>query len=274
MTESDHRFAVYNIRSGGFPAYEYQSTHPEGLPLLQEVIGSIDADVVGFVDTFRWDELYSPQDLQELFGYPYAHVINLKDERLKTLEHNNGVGILSRLPVVDSHVIWMESRNALLTTLRVGTRDVDVGVVYLDDKEESVRLDQVRSLIGQLDPRRATILMGDFNTIGGDELLHAKREVKQLPDSTSGLFWPKLARMNEGQVLAYLTAQGFADGATKKEATAPTLLIRPRAVAALFRIDYAFARGRIRVANLHVVKSAAIEKASDHYPLVFDVHVP
>jgi len=75
------RIASYNIMSGGFNSYNTTSAAPQRLPLLQKAIREIGADIIGLVDTYRWNEIYTEADLKRLFGYKYAYCINLNDER-------------------------------------------------------------------------------------------------------------------------------------------------------------------------------------------------
>lgn len=276
MSQRKHlRVAAYNILAGGFKDYSYELPSPERLGLLQEAISSLDADVVGLVDTFRWEEIYPQEKLRQLFGYQYAKVINLEDERLVQKGHNNGVGLLSNITVKKSRILKIHNRNALLSTLNIHGSLVDVGVVYLDDLSEDVRLQQIQSLVSQLNSERPVILMGDFNTMDKRELKRSMSVVGKLKTGVKEHLWPKLLNMGQGLVVNYLRSQGFKDGATNPMPTAPTKLIRPATLKEpLVRLDYVWHRGSVGVGNVRVAREPIFDKASDHYPIVFDVSLP
>lgn len=96
------RIASYNVMSGGFNGYEHDTSLPQRLTELQTAVSELDADVIGLVDTFRWDEIYSPGDLKNIFGYKYAVCINLNDQRLREKGHNNGLTLLSNTEILES----------------------------------------------------------------------------------------------------------------------------------------------------------------------------
>src|SRR5688500_17551505 len=107
------KFASYNIMSGGFSAYSYERSEPERLPQLQALLSRLNADVVGLVDTFRWDEIYSEEQLRQLFGYQYVACINLNDDRLRKSGHNNGLALFSRVPWQSCVAVRIKTRDAL-----------------------------------------------------------------------------------------------------------------------------------------------------------------
>src|ERR1044071_8673670 len=107
------KIASYNIMSGGFDDYSRNHGTPQRLTLLQTAIKKIDADVIGLIDTFRWDEMYTESDLTTLFGYKYAYCINLNDERLRQIGHNNGLTLLSNVKI-NPRTIQLSSRDAII----------------------------------------------------------------------------------------------------------------------------------------------------------------
>ena len=159
------KIASYNILSGGFNSYGYESSLPERLELLKKAIGIINADFIGLIDTFRWDALYSISQLSELFGYKKAYCINLNDIRLKEKGHNNGITVLTNLPVDQFKTITLETRDAIKTTLQINNNDLDIFTVYLDDLSEDVRVQQTQALLQYVDQTKPTIIMGDLNTL-------------------------------------------------------------------------------------------------------------
>lgn len=56
--------------------------------MLQKALKSIDADFIGLIDTFKWKETFSSNELSEKFGYKNVFHINMEDTRV---EKNIGV---------------------------------------------------------------------------------------------------------------------------------------------------------------------------------------
>ncbi|MDO8451455.1 MAG: endonuclease/exonuclease/phosphatase family protein [bacterium] len=274
MTEYEPlRFSAYNIMSGGFASYSHEAAQLERLDVLGEAIRALNADVVGLIDTFRWDEIYSNYRIAGLFGYSFAHNIPLHDDRLRAIGRDNGVALLTKLPVLSVRTIRTAHRNGLLSTLQLRGGLVDLGVVYLDDQSETVRLEQIQAFVNHLTSGRPAILMGDFNTMDDEELGRASGVIQKLTDQKlAARLWPRLAGMKKGEVIRYLRAQGFVDGAEKPAPTVPTKIIRPKFLRApLFRLDYAWSRGDVQVTGLRVMRDTVFDRASDHYLIVFQV---
>jgi hypothetical protein len=119
----------WNIMSGGFNSYASLAKIPDRIDLLVSTIRSIDADFVNLVDTHRWTEVFTTEDLIRLFGYANVYSVKLDDERLKAIRHDNGVTVLTRLPVERFETKRIFSRNAIKTS--VG--GIDIFTTYLDD---------------------------------------------------------------------------------------------------------------------------------------------
>jgi endonuclease/exonuclease/phosphatase family metal-dependent hydrolase len=266
------RFAEWNIKSGGFKEYTHdREAKPTHLSLIQQAIGLLDADFISFIDTFRWDELYSSDDLRRLFGYTYVENVSLGDERLQKLGHDNGVAVLTRLPVADSEVIRMHNRNALLTTICLNDQPVDVVTLYLDDVNEETRMFQIRALLSHLRVSRPTILMGDLNTMDTKELQKSRSLIKAISTKhkeVTRLLWPKLLSLQEGTVIPLLRAHGFTDAATEHVPNVPTTLLGKEIKHPVFRLDYIFCTDSINCSPTEVVFGDIFQKSSDHYPIM------
>lgn len=146
------KLASYNIMSGGFDGYDHAASAPPRLSVLQDTIKQIDADIVGLIDTFRWDKQFTPKQLTQLFHYPYSFSVALHDKRLEKLGHDNGLTILSRQPFVTRQAINLGTRNAIHVQVNIGTRLASLYVVYLDDMSETTRLAQVDKLLTHITP--------------------------------------------------------------------------------------------------------------------------
>jgi endonuclease/exonuclease/phosphatase family metal-dependent hydrolase len=139
----------YNIMSGGFLDYDPILPTPERLPLIKEVVSSINADFVGLIDTYRWDTYFSPHELTTLFNYPHVYSVCLNDESLKKIGHDNGISVLSRIPVSDFKTIRLHNRDAIKTSLATGKQQLDIFSVYFDHASEDTRLKQLRGYSAQ-----------------------------------------------------------------------------------------------------------------------------
>lgn len=270
------KIASYNILSGGFNAYSYDSSSPERLDLLKKAIRKINADFIGLIDTFRWDRLYDNRELSKLFSYKYAYCINLNDSRLKKKGHNNGTTVLTNLPVEHFETITIETRDAIKTTVQINKNKLDIFTVYLDDLSEDTRIKQTQALLKYIDRGRPTIVMGDLNTLSIKDISKAKSHIDKFADENPQLFEnmrPILNEMKQGVVIKQLEKFGLKDADKNGEPTAPTKLFPAKIKNAILRIDYAFHTNNVRVQNFKVLKDSLFNQTSDHYPVVFDAKV-
>jgi endonuclease/exonuclease/phosphatase family metal-dependent hydrolase len=263
------KIASYNIMSGGFSSYSEHIPKPERLPRIIDVVKGLDADFVALIDTYRWEAQFSASWLCESFGYVFARSISLDDERLIGIGHNNGITILSRKKPVRTDIVRLSNRNAILATLAVSGREVDIISMYLDDKSEGVRVEQIRSLAGHLG-KNPTVLMGDFNTVDPGEatgnltavfpmfLKHPLLKVE---------VWPRLMQMLRGAVVPELVKNGFTDAGKGSDPTAPTPLAQLPTDGPILRLDYLWYRGAVRISHVEVHRNPLTDTASDHYPI-------
>ena len=267
------KIATYNIMSGGFSNYDKSASAPERLPLLRSVINKIGADLIGLVDTYRWDELYTTNDLCSLFGYRYAECINLQDDRLRAIGHNNGLTLLSNIALHNVRVIDISDRDALVVEVMTNNGNLQVALTYLDDLSEAVRLRQAKALIENVNPYAPLIIMGDLNTFSlGDNTMASKalahfRSANQalLPD-----FDPIIADMAQGTVIEYLEQEGLIDSDHDRRPTFPTKLFPANVEQQVLRLDYVMATPGVSITGLVVPNNKYFDSASDHSPIVFE----
>ena len=265
----------YNILSGGFNSYNYESPTPERLGLLEKVIHIIHADFVGLIDTFRWDSLYSNDQLCQIFGYKNAYCINLNDERLKKKGHSTGITVLTNLPVESFETISLGTRDAIKTDIRINNNKLDIFTVYLDDLDEDTRIGQINALLSQRQDS-STIIMGDLNTLSPDEATRLTPLINKFfteHPNLSESFMPVLDEMKRGEVTRILERHRFLDADKNGTPTAPSKLFPVRIESALFRVDYAFHTKDIQISNFKVPKDSILDQTSDHYPIVFEVDI-
>ena len=270
------KIASYNILSGGFNSYGYESSLPERLELLKKAIGIINADFIGLIDTFRWDALYSISQLSELFGYKKAYCINLNDIRLKEKGHNNGITVLTNLPVDQFKTITLETRDAIKTTLQINNNELDIFTVYLDDLSEDVRVKQTRTLLKYVDQTKPTIIMGDLNTISLGDIKKLTPLIDKFAANNRQLYESMKSVLNEmkrGEVTKIFKENKLLDADKDGETTAPTRLFPAKIEGSVLRIDYAFHTNKIHVSDFKVLKDLIFDKTSDHYPIVFNIDI-
>ena len=155
----------YNVMSGGFDSYSSDFKITTRVDNLKKIITRTGADIVSLVDTFKWDEIYSIDKLKEMFGYSNAYCINLDDQRLRKIGHNNGITVFSGIDNVSFETISLRTRNCVKTTVKINEVEYDIFSLYLDDLSEDVRLEQIGHLVHYFEKNKPTVIVGDLNTI-------------------------------------------------------------------------------------------------------------
>lgn len=270
------RIASYNILSGGFNKYYEGIKEPERINLLKQAIQELQAGFVGLIDTYRWDEIYSNDQIAEIFGYKLAYCINLNDDRLRKIGHNNGITVLSNYEVERFETISLKSRDAVKTRLRISGRELDIYTVYLDDLSENARVEQVAELLRQVDANTPSIIMGDLNALKKADLPQFNPLIDKFFRNNPKLledYGKVLNEMKSGIALGKIEKHGFKDASRKVEATAPTKLFPAILEEPLLRLDYAFTTGAVEVSSFEVRREELFDLASDHYPIVFDCYL-
>ncbi|MFB9907009.1 endonuclease/exonuclease/phosphatase family protein [Allokutzneria oryzae] len=270
------RIASYNVMSGGFDGYDHESSVPQRLPELTLAIQELRADVVGLVDTFRWDEVFTTDDLCRQFGYKYAFCVSLDDERLKELGHDNGLTLLSNVEMADVRAVRVATRNAISARLLGERAEVSIILAYLDDLSEDVRVTQMRTLSSEINSDEPTVVVGDLNSIKASEVTNLARSLSRVYETNPGLagaLEPVVADMQRGEVVALLESLGLRDADPMGRPTLPTQLFPIKLDGALLRVDYCFHSPSVTVRNFTVPDSATFQRASDHLPIAFDAEV-
>ncbi len=269
------KVASYNILSGGFSAYDYSLESPERIPELQRALKMLDADVVGLIDTFRWDEIYTSEELKRLFGYQYSTHINLNDERLRSLGVNNGVALLSRIPLVKAEKIRISTRDAIKAQVVYQEDSINIFVVYLDDQSEDTRLSQIDALLEYVNENVPTLIFGDFNMIAPANNNRTKESLAKFFVDNPLLvskYQTILDSMLRSEAYTKLIGAGFNDAGADNGNTFPTKLW-PSAEfdSPILRLDYCFHTSDIKVTDFEIVVNKHTHKTSDHFPIKFNV---
>lgn len=264
--------ASYNIMSGGFDGYDTTATTPQRLPLLQKAIKELGADIIGLIDTYRWDEIYSETELKELFGYKYAYGINLNDERLSQLGHNNGLALLSNIEIKPS-TVRLKTRDAIVAQVKGSGSSFNLVVAYLDDLSEDTRLEQVSALHSLIN--EPLVIIGDLNTLTGREGVNTKalfdKFTEQNPEISKKLA-PVVNDMLRAEVIEQLQSWRLKDaGQEQRLPTMPTPLFPANINEPFLRIDYCFYSPSLSVSKLRVHYGDTFKQASDHFPISFNI---
>jgi len=261
----------WNIMSGGFNSYDSLAKTPDRLDLLVSTIKSIDADFVSLVDTHRWTEVFTKEDLIRLFGYENVYSVKLEDERLKVKGHDNGVTVLTRLPVNKFETIRIFSRNAIKTSIE----GIDIFTTYLDDMSEDTRLQQCDSLLSQITGQTPTIITGDLNTIDEFDLVEAKNQIEKMfiqhPEARA--MEPVLKEMMRGEVTKRIKEKGFIDMGKDGGNTVPSKLFPVKIDRPITRFDYGFCTPDITIDNFEVLRGVEFDQLSDHFPIEMSVRL-
>ncbi len=254
--------------SGGFNNYSYDLIAPTRLNSLKQVLSKVKADLVSLIDTFRWDEIYTEDELKKMFRYKYVHCINLNDKRLKKIGHNNGITVLSNIEGVSFETIDLKTRNCVKTTLELKGVEYDIYSLYLDDLSEDVRLNQINQLAKNFKQNKPTIIIGDLNTISPKDSRESMQRVSAfLKDNHKyEAFKAQLEDMHRSEVTSKLFKLGFKDADIYSNTTFPTKLTSISDTPIL-RVDYCLYKS-CDVEEFKVLFDDLLDKTSDHYPIL------
>jgi endonuclease/exonuclease/phosphatase family metal-dependent hydrolase len=159
--------------------------------------------------------------------------------------------------------------SALRAALDCGGRELYVDLVHPSPKiTEADRVEAMTPLLQSA--RRPYLLFGDFNALSDEDPYDRAALVRQLEGKVEQ---PEAlaARMLDRRLIAAVRSYDLTDAVAPpgRVHTLPTRLPRPHATqGAELRIDYIFASRELRVERAEVIKSAAADAASDHYPVV------
>lgn len=271
------KIASYNILSGGFESYQSTQSIPRRLPLLKKALKKIEADFVSLIDTFRWKDIFSDQDLKKHFGYPYVYSIDMNDTRV---DPRVGLTVLSRFPMKNK-TIRLHNRDAIESRLKVDGADYNLFTLYLDDLNEDVRLKQVKVLEKKLKQEKV-ILMGDLNSFLRTDLpflpgllesarAALKMSTKQIYQFMTEIL-PAVRQMKRCEAVAYLSDElGLVNAIPDFEPTMPSKLFPGGMDRPFIRVDYFFHSPDVKPKKAQVVYGELFDQTSDHFPVVMEI---
>ena len=267
------KIASYNIMSGGFNTYTYDVNDPNRLDLLKKTLNNIDADFIGLVDTFRWKDIFSENNLKNIFNYKYAFCINSED---KWVDPNIGSTILTNLPLKEVKSFRISTTNCIKAVVEFNGKLIDIYTVYLNYLYESRRMEQIKYLLGKA-KKKNSIIMGDLNSVAPEDKNELKKNFQKFIDTHPKFkkrndydyYIEKMNGLYKTQVIPTIRKSGFKDADRKySNPTAFTKLYGHDVPVSIFRVDYILHTPDIKINNYIVMKGGIFEKASDHYPIV------
>ncbi|HEY4160485.1 MAG TPA: endonuclease/exonuclease/phosphatase family protein [Candidatus Saccharimonadales bacterium] len=266
------RLATLNIQSGGFESYASTAGYPQRMGQIKEAVHVLDVDAIGLVDTYRWAEVFGNEGVREEFGelgFSDAYAINLGDP---ILDGKLGVAILSKKPLQNIRTIDMAGRSALAAEVSDGEETLEFVSAYLAYDSEKQRVEQAKGLVAGLG-KKPYVVAGDLNgtnrgltrkntsVFGGEALQHlivASPKVNDLHRAA--------AEMTIGETMRIFEAAGLTDADERRRRT---LHIHGIGLLALDHVLYP--PKLVQVTNLKVPRTKVFRKASDHFPMVFEV---
>ncbi|QQS38385.1 endonuclease/exonuclease/phosphatase family protein [Candidatus Woesebacteria bacterium] len=262
----------WNILSGGFSDYGSTEKNPKRIVNLARAIKELKPDIVSLVDTYRWTEVFTPDDLKHIFEYPCVQSVKLNDQRLIKKGHDNGITVFSRVAGTEIQTVCLATRNAIKTHI-VG---IDVFSVYFDDVSEDTRIKQTQTVLKLVDPNIPTIITGDLNTFDEQDLTETVNNLNELAQKYPGpmkSMEASLTEMERGEVTKLLVNNGFVDLGLSKGNTVPAKLFPLPTDEPILRIDYAFGNSQVKLEEFKVLTEEKYGNLSDHYPIWMKVSI-
>ncbi|MCA1563953.1 MAG: endonuclease/exonuclease/phosphatase family protein [Acidobacteria bacterium] len=212
----------------------------------------------------------------------YARLFGLEHLFSAGFDGEWGSCLLSRYPILhaerlplgrgDGRTDGASQMSAVRAVLGCDGCEVHVDVVHPSPK--IFEADRVEAFLPLLrSARRPGLMIGDFNALSDEDPYDRATLVRQLTGQTAE---PEVlaTRMLDRQLISVLRAHGLVDtlSPASRTHTLPTRLSRPHALqGAALRLDYIFASSEFTVERSAVIKSAAADRASDHYPVVAEL---
>lgn len=261
--------ATLNVRAGGFVDYSGTIDCPPRISAIQKAVTLTGASVVGLIDTFRWRELYTTDELCALFGYPQAFHIDMDCE---VVDSRVGLTVLGGKNLIGCEAVRIHDRNCLRVDLKVDGRPVCLYVIYLTSLSGARRRRQTEALLEYIDarPQVPTLIMGDLNTlrpesfIGPARLLNSVLRLLPSVPAPLGRF-AEAFELTHTEALSLLREAGFSD--EMRGMPAATFQQRVLGLDIKLALDYCLSR-HIEVKDCTVLRGKPYEAASDHFPVM------
>lgn len=275
------RLMTWNIKSGGFSAYDPDLPAPEReheiKSFIQQTRAHHDVTSTALVDTFRWSEVYGGDEgIARHLGFAAARFTLLNDERLMQGSGGQHIGVTLATDerIEDSWPLDLDTRQGLAAVLDIGNDGLQIATIYLDDLDEDKRLNQMMRALGSKSNLRRdvpTVLAGDFNALRPNlKNANLPTRIKDMvvrglarASFAESLALKTIADMNRRTVVPYIQSMGYRDADALARPTFPAPL-------PAFGVDYVFHDNNVEIEQLEVMQPG---KASDHRALVAVISV-
>ncbi len=252
------KLLTYNILNGG---------QPDRLPLIREVVHSLDADIVCLQETNGFDALEGA--ILKSFGHSMGYHCHAFAP-CGTLGKNYSVATYAKSPIISSEAIPGLRHAGQVVLLKGGLAVCNVLISHVSEDE---RLRELRLVANFLAPYENKIICGDFNMLSpwdkyDPSLLDTFNEKQRSRFAAGG----KL----EFRAALYMAEQHYRDAAqiagAKGEWTVRTKGSASEGHPLQARLDYVFVCNSLapKVRSMEVIRAGLTDKASDHYPVLVD----
>jgi endonuclease/exonuclease/phosphatase family metal-dependent hydrolase len=246
---------------------------PERAAAAREVVRAEAPDILGLTEAVYCGlggRLIRP-DYAAMFGLEHLYAAGYEGEWAGCLLSRYPITRAERLPlgVGGGRSDGADRVSALRAALDCGGRGLCVDLVHPSPKiSEAERVAAMTPLLQSAG--RPYLLFGDFNALSDEDPYDRDTLISQLRGNVER---PEelAARMLDRRLIAAVRSYDLVDALApaSRVYTLPTRLSRPHATqGAQLRIDYIFASRELRVERAEVIKTAAADAVSDHYPVV------
>lgn len=269
------RIAAWNVE--GRLSHQEAKTRSKPDDIVNAIKG-IDADILVLIEAHSENSLSELKSSQQLYdmGYKIFNAPYQDDliTRTDTYTSQLSLMLLSKLQVEKFEVIRLGNvRNAINATIKSkNNQQFRVIGVHLDDRLETTRINQVIDLLKII--KRSvmpTVLMGDFNTMHGEDIWPAKFLRTGIIKAFAHILLPKISlratEMARGEALSILKNNTGLVDVDKRHR--PTTTPKVRGLEwlpsiKLIQIDHMFISKNIKVKSFHIDS----DKGSDHRAII------
>ena len=253
------KLMTYNILDGG----------GRRLQLIVDAVNKEHPDylTVNEANTFANENRKILKETSAEIGLPYFDIA-------LSGEYDYHVAVFSKYPFIEVHEIQLLMRACLVTLVETDLGLLSIASLHLTPVSEDLRHSEIELIVNFQKKYENRILMGDMNSLSkhdgyNQELIRNFNEAQLKKFTTDGYF-----RLD---VIEKILAAGYYDTALhlgkNKTHTVPTPANTDNAHGNM-RLDYIFISSSLlpHLTNYAVIKKDITDKASDHYPVIVNLH--
>ena len=253
----------------------------------QQIVSSIkqlNADILVLLEAHTEKSIKDLKSYQQFIdmGYIIQDIPYEDDTALRTDTYTDRLSLifLSKLPIGKVEIIRLGNlRNAISVVISKTKNNKSFQVIglHLDDRSEETRIKQIKDLTKIINLSNIpTIVMGDFNSIHGDDLFPAKFLQTKFVRKLAHFIFPKIAlkavEMAQGKALKLLISKTNLSDADPKHQPTATPKMRDREwlpSIRLIQIDHIFVSPEITIKNFQI----APDNGSDHRSIEAEIKI-